>query len=96
MSDQTVLLPKWCTPRGIILAKGQLGHFYTFATGLNVIIGIDQNSQDKSFSTMPIMIFSPVANFGDHPLLGRELGPISVTRTRTRNVCDFMVFKLTP
>ena len=25
MSDQTVLLPKWCTPRGIILAKGQLG-----------------------------------------------------------------------
>ena len=30
MSDQTVFLPKWCTPRGIILAKGQLGHSYTF------------------------------------------------------------------
>ena len=43
MSDQTVLLAKWFTPKGIILAKGQLGHSYT-------------------------MIFSPVANFGDHPL----------------------------
>ena len=30
MSDQAVLLPKWCTPRGIILAKGQVGHSYTF------------------------------------------------------------------
>ena len=49
MSDQTILLPKWCTPRGIIFAKVQLGHSYTFGT-------------------MPIMLFSPVANFGDHPL----------------------------
>ena len=30
MSDQTVLLPKWSTPRGNILAKGQLGYFHTF------------------------------------------------------------------
>ena len=30
MSDQAVLLPKWCTPRGIILAKGQHGHSYNF------------------------------------------------------------------
>ena len=49
MSDLTVLLPKWCTPRLIILGKGQFGHFHTF-------------------STMPIMIFNPIANFGDHPL----------------------------
>ena len=49
MSDQAVLLPKRCTPRGIILAKGQLGHSYTF-------------------STMPIMIFSTVSNFGDRTL----------------------------
>ena len=30
MSDQAVLLPKWCAPRGIILGKGQLGHSHTF------------------------------------------------------------------
>ena len=42
-------MPKWCTPRGIILVKGQLGHFYTFCT-------------------MPILIFCPVANFGDQSL----------------------------
>ena len=39
-----------CTVRGIILTKGQHGHFYTFWT-------------------MPIMIFGPVANFGDHSLI---------------------------
>ena len=32
MSDQPVLLPKWCTQGGIILAKEQLGHSYTFWT----------------------------------------------------------------
>jgi len=32
MSDQAVLLPKLCTLRGVILAKGQLGHSYNFWT----------------------------------------------------------------
>ena len=42
-------MPNLCTlSRGIILAKEQLGHSYTFWTML--------------------MIFSPVANFGDQPL----------------------------
>ena len=45
MSGQAVLLPKLCTDWRIILAKGQLGHSYTFWI-------------------MPIMIFSPVKNFG--------------------------------
>ena len=47
-----VLLLKWCTLRGIILAKWQLSHSYTFWT----------------MSKPIIVIFSPVANFGDHPL----------------------------
>jgi hypothetical protein len=50
----TVLLAKWCTPRGIIWAKGQLAHSYTFWI-------------------MLIMIFSLVANFGDHPLKRKEV-----------------------
>ena len=49
MSDQPVILPKWFSYEGILLAKGQLDHSYTFWT-------------------MPIMIFSSVANFGNHPL----------------------------
>ena len=32
MSDQAVLLPKWFSHGGIILAKGQLDHSYTFWT----------------------------------------------------------------
>ena len=59
MSDQTVLLPKWSTPRGNILAKGQLGYFHTFWT-------------------MPVMIFSPVANFGGHPLVRTIIHAIKV------------------
>ena len=31
-SDQALLLPKWFTHKGITLAKGQLGHSYTFWT----------------------------------------------------------------
>ena len=50
MSDQAVLLPKWLTHGGITLAKGQLGHFYTFWT-------------------MPILIFSPVPNFGQQSIV---------------------------
>ena len=30
MSDQTVLLPKWFSHEGIILAKAQFDHLYTF------------------------------------------------------------------
>ena len=30
MSDQAGILPKWFSNRGIILAKGQLDHSYTF------------------------------------------------------------------
>ena len=52
MSDQAVLFQNdvLLGPRGIILVKGQLGHFYTFCT-------------------MPILIFCPVANFGDQSLI---------------------------
>ena len=57
MNDQGVLLPKWFTHRGITLAKGQLGHTYTFWT-------------------MPILIFSSVANFGQQSLL-----PLSIVKT---------------
>ena len=32
MSDQAGILPKWFSNRGIILAKGQLDHSYTFWT----------------------------------------------------------------
>ena len=49
MSDKAVILLKWFSHGGIILAKGQLGHSYTFWT-------------------MPIMIFSPVSNFGNQSL----------------------------
>ena len=30
MSDQSVLLSKWFTHGGMTLAKGQIGHLYTF------------------------------------------------------------------
>ena len=30
MRDQAVILPKWLTLMGIILAKGQLDHLYNF------------------------------------------------------------------
>ena len=46
----SLLLPKWYTHGGITLAKGQLGHSYTFWT-------------------IPVMIFSPVSNFGDQSLV---------------------------
>ena len=49
MSDQAVLFSKWVSHWGIILAKGQLDHSYTFWT-------------------MSILIFSPLTNFGDHPI----------------------------
>ena len=35
MSDQAGILPKWFSNRGIILAKGQLDHSYTFWTMAN-------------------------------------------------------------
>ena len=35
MSDQAVLLPKWFSHGGIILAKGHLDHSYTFWTMAN-------------------------------------------------------------
>ena len=37
MSDQAVILPKWLTHGGIILAKGQLDHLYSFWTIPNLI-----------------------------------------------------------
>ena len=49
MSDQSVILPKWFTHGGITLAKGQLGHSYTFWT-------------------RSILIFRPVANFGQQSM----------------------------
>ena len=62
MSHQTVLLPKWCTPWVIILAKGQLGH--------SLIL--------FELCLCPIMIFSPVANFGDQSLIAsKKVGKFS-------------------
>ena len=52
MSDQTVLLPKWYTPR-------EGGSFWQKDSFVTLIL----------FELhMPLMIFSPVTNFGDHPL----------------------------
>ena len=48
MRDHTVLLSKWCTPRGIILAKGQFGHSYTFGTMLIMILSPVSNFGDQS------------------------------------------------
>ena len=44
MSDQAVLLLKWCTHRGINLVKGQLGHSYTFWTMPVMIFSLLSNS----------------------------------------------------
>ena len=81
----------WTHPRTKKLEGGQWSP--QFATGLNIIIGIDQKiyewldcsfakmtyskgdhlakgqlGHSYKFLTKPIMILSPVANFGDHPL----------------------------
>ena len=48
MSDQAVLLPKWCTHTGINLVKGQLGHLNTFLTMPIMIFSLLSNSSHHS------------------------------------------------
>ena len=68
MIEQAVLLPRWSPYLRIILAKGQLDHFYTFWT-------------------MPIMIFSPVANFGNPSSIGLHF--LSMNELSTRWIESF-------
>ena len=49
MSDQAVLLPKWFSNRGIILAKGQLDHRYNFRTMTNYELQILGNTLYDDF-----------------------------------------------
>ena len=46
MSDQSVLLPKWFTHVRITLAKGQLGHSFTFLTMFIMIFCLVSNSSN--------------------------------------------------
>ena len=58
-SDQTVLLPKWCTHRGIILAKGQLCHSFTFWTMSIMIFSLVSNSSNHPLLTCNIWFIQP-------------------------------------
>ena len=62
MSDQTVLLPKWFSHGGIILAKGQLDHSYTFWTMANYttvdcLSFFDSDVSSNGIKFCPISIF---------------------------------------
>ena len=52
MSDQAVILPKWSSYEGIILAKGQFDHSYPFWTTAYFIFGPVANFGDQSLCNL--------------------------------------------
>ena len=64
MSDQAGILPKWFFHWGIILAKGQLGHSYTFWTMPILILSpvqiIMRHPLTCEYGEIQIWLFDPV------------------------------------
>ena len=76
MSDQAGILPKWFSSQGIILAKGQLNHSYTFWT-MPILM----------FSPVQIIMRHPLCQrYADFPLYSNKIPSQMSTWGKSRHI----------